>query len=113
MPTEDEDEETKNESCSDYEIKFYLSDDNGNVKGCEIVMDELLNSSELTGRVNIVVCWSDKNKMVEEYDQRLLRSPVEIYKPALFSKRPQESISLYKCLEAFLKEEPLGPEDMW
>ncbi|CAH1436150.1 unnamed protein product [Lactuca virosa] len=113
MPTEDEDEETKNESCSDYEIKFYLSDDNGNVKGCEIVMDELLNSSELTGRVNIVVCWSDKNKMVEEYDQRLLRSPAEIYKPALFSKRPQESISLYKCLEAFLKEEPLGPEDMW
>ncbi|KAI3723602.1 hypothetical protein L2E82_35331 [Cichorium intybus] len=109
--TEDEDEETKNVSCSDCEIKLYLTDDNGNVKGSEIVMDELINSTELTGRVNVLVCWSDK--MLEEYDQRLLSSPVEIYKPALFSKRPQESISLYKCLEAFLKEEPLGPEDMW
>jgi hypothetical protein len=28
-------------------------------------------------------------------------------------RMPQESVSLYKCLEAFLKEEPLGPEDMW
>ncbi|KAI4382209.1 hypothetical protein MLD38_008203 [Melastoma candidum] len=25
----------------------------------------------------------------------------------------RESISLYKCLETFLTEEPLGPEDMW
>jgi hypothetical protein len=26
-------------------------------------------------------------------------------------RMPQESVSLYKCLEAFLKEEPLGPVD--
>ncbi|KAJ9542934.1 hypothetical protein OSB04_029440 [Centaurea solstitialis] len=51
--------------------------------------------------------------MLEKYDQSLLGSPAEVYKPAFFSKRPQEAISLYKCLEAFLKEEPLGPEDMW
>ncbi|XP_024962612.1 ubiquitin carboxyl-terminal hydrolase 8 isoform X1 [Cynara cardunculus var. scolymus] len=98
-------------SRTDCEVQFYLTDDNGNVKGSEIVMDELLNSTELGGRLNILVCWSDK--MLELYDQSLLTSPAEVYKPALFSKRPQESISLYKCLEAFLKEEPLGPEDMW
>jgi len=37
----------------------------------------------------------------------------EVLKPQLYARRPQESVSLYKCLEAFLKEEPLGPEDMW
>ncbi|KAI3751801.1 hypothetical protein L2E82_22892 [Cichorium intybus] len=28
-------------------------------------------------------------------------------------KAKQESISLFSCLDAFLKEEPLGPDDMW
>ncbi|KAL4578562.1 hypothetical protein LXL04_014686 [Taraxacum kok-saghyz] len=115
-PTEEEEkeEETKSVSClEDEETKkfsCYLTDDSGHVKGSEIV-NELLDSTEFTGRVNVLVSWSDK--MLEEHDQRLLISPAEIYKPALLSKRPQESISLYKCLEAFLKEEPLGPEDMW
>ncbi|KAI3775974.1 hypothetical protein L1987_45734 [Smallanthus sonchifolius] len=116
MPSEDE--ERNNVVCpedtseaADCDVKFYLTDDNGNPKGSEIIMDDLLDSMELTGQVNVLVCWSDN--MLEYYDQRLLSSPAEVYKPALFSKRPQESISLYKCLEAFLKEEPLGPEDMW
>nr|XP_043634427.1 ubiquitin carboxyl-terminal hydrolase 8 [Erigeron canadensis] len=96
---------------ADCEVKFYLSDDNGNIKGSEIIMDELIDFTELPERLTILVSWSAK--MLENYDQYLLGSPCEVYKPALFSKRPQESISLYKCLEAFLKEEPLGPEDMW
>eukprot|EP00897_Mesotaenium_endlicherianum_P006759 jgi/Mesen1/6110/ME000310S05199 len=29
------------------------------------------------------------------------------------SKRPSDAVSLYTCLESFLKEEPLGPDDMW
>ncbi|KAL8211393.1 hypothetical protein R6Q57_005830 [Mikania cordata] len=113
-----EDEERNNVVCPEdtseapnFDVKFYLTNDNENVKGSEIIMDDLLDSTELTGQLNILVCWSDN--MLENYDQCLLASPAEVYKPALFSKRPQESISLYKCLEAFLKEEPLGPEDMW
>nr|GEX29515.1 ubiquitin carboxyl-terminal hydrolase 8 [Tanacetum cinerariifolium] len=97
-------------SHAECDVKFFLTDENGIVKGSEIVMDELLDSVDLTGQLHILVCWSDN--MLKKYDQRLLSSPAEVYKPALFSKRPQES-SLYKCLEAFLKEEPLGPEDMW
>lgn len=107
---EDSSEAADTNSRSDCQVQFYLTDDNGNVKGSEIVMDELLELGG-TGRLNILVCWSEN--MLEQYDQTLLSSPAEVYKPALFSKRPQESISLYKCLEAFLKEEPLGPEDMW
>lgn len=127
MPTEDEemknDEDTSEDaaadtvddkeiaSCPDYDVKFYFADDSGSVKGSDIIMDELVDFTERTRWLTILVCWSDK--MLEKYDQHLLGSPAEVYKPALFSKRPQESISLYKCLEAFLKEEPLGPEDMW
>ncbi|MFS8019362.1 putative ubiquitinyl hydrolase 1 [Helianthus anomalus] len=106
--TENHDNTATEDDALDCDVKFYLTDDNGNVKGSEIIMDVLLDS---TGQLNVVVCWSAN--MLEYYDQRLLSSPAEVYKPALFSKRPQESISLYKCLEAFLKEEPLGPEDMW
>ncbi|KAI3704209.1 hypothetical protein L1987_74424 [Smallanthus sonchifolius] len=118
LPLVASDEERNNVVCpedtseaADCDVKFYLTDDNGNAKGSEVFMDDLLDSMELTGQVNVLVCWSDN--MLEYYDQHLLSSPAEVYKPALFSKRPQESISLYRCLEAFLKEEPLGPEDMW
>ncbi|KAK9078083.1 hypothetical protein SSX86_002140 [Deinandra increscens subsp. villosa] len=116
MSTEDEERKNvawpeDNSEAANCDVMFYLTDDNGNVRGSEIIMDDLLDSTELTGQLNVLVCWSDK--MLEYYDQSLLSSPAEVYKPALFSKRPQESISLYKCLEAFLKEEPLGPEDMW
>lgn len=37
----------------------------------------------------------------------------EVFKSDFLAKKPQESVSLYKCLEAFLQEEPIGPEDMW
>ncbi|KAK7284765.1 hypothetical protein RJT34_19518 [Clitoria ternatea] len=59
----------------------------------------------------VIVLWSDK--VLKKYDTYLLDSLPEVFRPQLFTKRTQESISIYKCLEAFLKEEPLGPEDMW
>ncbi|KAI4386154.1 hypothetical protein MLD38_004113 [Melastoma candidum] len=43
----------------------------------------------------------------------ILLSLPETFKSGIVGKRAQESISLYKCLEAFLIDEPLGPEDMW
>ncbi|CDY16616.1 BnaC09g36570D [Brassica napus] len=48
---------------------------------------------------------------LDVYDTCLLSSLPEVSK--FGTKRPQETVSLYKCLEAFLKEEPLGPDDMW
>ncbi|KHN34173.1 Ubiquitin carboxyl-terminal hydrolase 8 [Glycine soja] len=47
----------------------------------------------------------------EFYLQGLERAKIIVNKP--LTQRMQESVSIYKCLEAFLKEEPLGPEDMW
>ncbi|GAV63880.1 UCH domain-containing protein, partial [Cephalotus follicularis] len=69
----------------------------------EIEMETEILISRLTKILEVRVSWSEK--MVEDYDTYLLDK--------FFTRRPKESISLYKCLEAFLKEEPLGPEDMW
>jgi len=38
----------------------------------------------------------------------------EVFKPGFMSKKTrQEAVNLFSCLDAFLKEEPLGPDDMW
>lgn len=95
----------------DMEFQFYLSDDKATFKGSEIVMNEPLQSTDISGRLNVLVSWSPK--MLEQYNTGLFSSLPEVFKSGFFAKRPQESVSLYKCLEAFLKEEPLGPEDMW
>ncbi|KAJ8559702.1 hypothetical protein K7X08_003760 [Anisodus acutangulus] len=95
----------------DMEFHFYLSDDKATVKCSEIVINEPLQSTEIPGRLNVLVNWSPK--MLEQYNTSLFSSLPEVFKSGFFGKRPQESVSLYKCLEAFLKEEPLGPEDLW
>ncbi|CAK7332065.1 unnamed protein product [Dovyalis caffra] len=99
------------ESPSDSELQFYLTDEKGTVKDENIVMNEPVSKIGAHGRFNVLVCWPEK--LTEQYDTSLLSSLPEVFKSAFFVKRPQESVSLYKCLEAFLKEEPLGPEDMW
>ncbi|CBI24406.3 unnamed protein product, partial [Vitis vinifera] len=62
-------------------------------------------------RLNLLVFWPEKK--IEQYDTHLISSLPEIFKSGFIARRPQESVSLYRCLEAFLKEEPLGPDDMW
>lgn len=92
------------------DFEFYLSAGQGfgNVK---ITLNESLPVTMLSRKLEVIVLWSDK--MLKKYDTDLLDSLPEVFKPQPFTKRTQESFSIYKCLEAFLKEEPLGPEDMW
>lgn len=103
----DTDKGTGGEAHLDSDFKFYLTDRK------EIEMNQLLVVSEMPtvpGReIPVVhVLWSDK--MINKYDTHLLNTL-----PAVLNFFPslEESVSLYKCLEAFQKEEPLGPEDMW
>ncbi|GMJ03788.1 ubiquitin-specific protease 8 [Hibiscus trionum] len=90
------------------DFKFYLVD---KMDPVEIMMNEPVPESRLTKQLDVSVHWPDK--MIEKYDTCLLSSLPEVFKPQLFTRRLQESISLYKCLEGFLQEEPLGPDDMW
>ncbi|KAF7851955.1 hypothetical protein BT93_L1664 [Corymbia citriodora subsp. variegata] len=77
----------------------------------KIMMSEPVVVPTTERSLRIYAFWPEK--MLEKYDACFLGSLPEIFKPQLFTRRPSESVSLYKCLEAFLKEEPLGPEDMW
>lgn len=98
-------------SPADAVLQFYLADDKGTIKESKIEMNEPVGVEGVSRRLNVLVCWPEKG--VQQYDTCLLSSLPEVFKSGISSRRPQESVSLYKCLEAFLKEEPLGPEDMW
>ncbi|XP_039070266.1 ubiquitin carboxyl-terminal hydrolase 8-like isoform X2 [Hibiscus syriacus] len=90
------------------DFKFYLVD---KMDPVEIKMNDPVQVSRFTKQLDVSVHWPDK--MIEKYDTCLLSSLPEVFKTQLFTRRPQESISLYRCLEGFLQEEPLGPDDMW
>ncbi|KAA8516826.1 hypothetical protein F0562_017356 [Nyssa sinensis] len=112
----DEDANSDNESQDNSQLAsdfhFHLMEAGGLFsKRSEIKMNEPIPISGFPRIINVLVSWPDK--MIELYDTCLLSSLPEICKSGLFTKKSQESVSLHKCLEAFLKEEPLGPEDMW
>ncbi|KAK2418567.1 ubiquitin carboxyl-terminal hydrolase [Trifolium repens] len=91
-----------------FEFHLMLS---GRLIDIKITSNEPLPVAMLPRKLELFVVWSDD--MLKKYDTNLLGSLPEVFKPQLFTKRTQESVSIYKCLEAFLREEPLGPEDMW
>ncbi|XP_057457577.1 ubiquitin carboxyl-terminal hydrolase 8 isoform X2 [Lotus japonicus] len=96
---------------SDEGMEFYMTDEKGTVKNSKILMNEPLAINEELKLLHVLVCWSEKQ--IKNYDTQLCSSLPEVFKSSFLAKRPQESASLYKCLEAFLQEEPLGPDDMW
>ncbi|KAL0904858.1 hypothetical protein M5K25_027016 [Dendrobium thyrsiflorum] len=56
--------------------------------------------------------WSDSEFNL--YDFSFLEDLPEIFKSVFMSKKTrQEAFTLFSCLETFMKEEPLGPDDMW
>ncbi|CAI8592805.1 unnamed protein product [Vicia faba] len=95
----------------DIGMEFFLTDDKGTVKNSKILMNEPFTINGELNLLHVLVCWSEKQ--TKKYDTQLCSSLPEVYKSGFLAKRPQEPVSLYKCLEAFLQEEPLGPEDMW
>ncbi|OIV99196.1 hypothetical protein TanjilG_19692 [Lupinus angustifolius] len=99
------------DSPSDGGMEFYITDEKGTVKDSKILLNEPLAINGELKLLHVLVDWSDKQ--IQQYDTRLFNSLPEVFKYSFFTKKPQEPVSLYKCLEAFLQEEPLGPDDMW
>ncbi|XP_042025033.1 ubiquitin carboxyl-terminal hydrolase 9-like isoform X1 [Salvia splendens] len=60
-----------------------------------------------------LVEWTEKEH--EIYSASYLQVLPEVHKSQIFANKSkqQEAVSLFSCLDAFLKEEPLGPDDMW
>lgn len=96
------------ENQSDFEFHLETTTPYTKIK---IEMEEPVDISNFAKPIKVLVTWQEK--MTEEYDISYLNQLPEVYKPVFMQQLAQDSVSLYKCVEAFLKEEPLGPEDMW
>ena len=62
--------------------------------------------------LRVTLCWTDIEHNL--YDISYLEDLPVVCKSGFTTKKTrQEAVSLFSCLDAFLKEEPLGPDDMW
>ncbi|XP_057511113.1 LOW QUALITY PROTEIN: ubiquitin carboxyl-terminal hydrolase 9-like [Actinidia eriantha] len=98
------------EEASRRELTFQLciTDDRGS--NCRpILKDSLIKPGQV---VKVILDWT--NKDYEFYDASYLKDLPEVHKTGITVKKTQqEAVSFFSCLDAFLKEEPLGPDDMW
>uniref|UniRef100_A0A5B7ASW6 Ubiquitin carboxyl-terminal hydrolase n=1 Tax=Davidia involucrata TaxID=16924 RepID=A0A5B7ASW6_DAVIN len=104
------DNNTELEEMSNRELSFqlYITDDRG--LNCRpIVKDSLIKPAKL---VKVILDWTDEEHGL--YDASYLKDLPEVHKTGITAKKTrQEAVSLFSCLDAFLKEEPLGLDDMW
>mgnify|MGYP002776923633 FL=1 len=90
-------------------FQFYLVEERFLGQDVLVELDKPLPSVFKSSRlIQVAVSWSDKAK--DQYNVDQLDAVADSYSRI---KQRQETASLYSCLEGFLKEEPLGLEDMW
>lgn len=103
-------ESTELEELSVNKLSFRLciTDDRG--LSCRpILRDTRIGFGQI---VKVMLDWTQRE--LDLYDASYLKGLPEVHKTGLTVKKTkQEAISLFSCLDAFLKEEPLGPDDMW
>ncbi|CAN6466306.1 unnamed protein product [Victoria cruziana] len=96
---------------SDEELSFdlLLTDDKGSARTLD---DDALKFLNRSTKIQVTMRWSNDNK--DLYDTSFLENLPDVFKSGFGMKKiRQEAVNLFSCLDAFLKEEPLGPDDMW
>ncbi|KAL5197971.1 hypothetical protein ABZP36_001483 [Zizania latifolia] len=93
------------------QFELYLTNGKGGVQQMRIEMNELDLLETTPTRLYISVYW--QQNALRQYGTSMLSCLPEIHKLELIPKGTEDYVALHGCLEAFLKEEPLGPEDMW
>lgn len=93
-------------------LPLLLVDDNNACIDLSMGEDKVVKLSPSSATVLVYIDWSQK--LMEKYDTHPLETLPEVLKYGPVTKKARtEPLSLYTCLEAFLREEPLVPEDMW
>ncbi|XP_021757775.1 ubiquitin carboxyl-terminal hydrolase 10-like [Chenopodium quinoa] len=93
---------------SDLPFQLTVTEDRLSSIGRQIDDDYVRSSSFL----RVTLHWTDN--VHELYDISYLEDFPEVCKSGFTAKKTrQEAVSLFSCMDAFLKEEPLGPDDMW
>ncbi|PIA50657.1 hypothetical protein AQUCO_01200104v1 [Aquilegia coerulea] len=93
-------------------LPLQLMDENDILVDLTTGEEKAIKLSSSTTSVLVFINWSQI--LLEKYDTQSLENLPEVLKFGPPTKKSRnEPISLYTCLEAFLREEPLVPEDMW
>ncbi|KAI9120269.1 hypothetical protein K1719_007302 [Acacia pycnantha] len=93
-------------------LPLQLVDDTNACIDLSMGEEKVVKLSPSSATVLVYVDWSQK--LLEKYDTQPLENLPEVLKYGPATKKARtEPLSLYTCLEAFLREEPLVPEDMW
>ncbi|KAJ9697584.1 hypothetical protein PVL29_009421 [Vitis rotundifolia] len=93
-------------------LPLQLVDENNACIDLSVGEEKPIKLSSSSMSILVFVDWS--NKFLEKYDTHYLENLPEVFKYGPVTKKARtEPLSLYTCLEAFLREEPLVPEDMW
>lgn len=115
-----------NEACKDFAVSdsdkeqiaaalklpLQLVDENNSRIDLSIGDERTIRLSSSSTSILVFIEWSQK--LLEKYDTHYLENLPEVLKYGPATKKARtEPLSLYTCLEAFLREEPLVPEDMW
>lgn len=92
------------------ELSFQLSLTDERISSCKpIQKDSILKPGK---NIKVLLDWTDE--VHELYDPSYIKDLPVVHKTGFTVKKTrQEAISLFSCLDAFLTEEPLGPDDMW
>lgn len=93
------------------QFEFYLTNGRDDVQHKRMEMNDLNLLETTPSRLHVDVHW--QHSVARQYNTSMLNNLPEIHKLELIPKGTEDSVALHGCLEAFLKEEPLGPEDMW
>lgn len=102
--------DTEIDNASDGQLSFriFLTDERG-LNYIPLQSEVSVSPGTIT---KVLVEWNEGEH--ETYDSSYLNDLPEVNKTSFSAKKTrQEAISLFSCLEAFLAEEPLGPDDMW
>ena len=104
-------ESTNSEAVALLKLPLQLVDESNACIDLSVGEDKPVRLSSSSTSILVYVDWSQK--LLDKYDTHYLENLPEVFNGPPNKKARTEPLSLYTCLEAFLREEPLVPEDMW
>ena len=93
-------------------LPLHMIDENNVYVDLTIGDEKTVRVPSSLSSMRVFIDWSMED--LQKYDTSYLENLPEVQKYGPAPKKTRsEPLSLYACLEAFLREEPLVPEDMW
>ncbi|XP_038701633.1 ubiquitin carboxyl-terminal hydrolase 5 isoform X1 [Tripterygium wilfordii] len=101
---------SKMETCSG--LPLQMVDENNACIDLSVEEEKAITLSKSSKFIVVYFDWSEK--LLGMFDMNYLENLPEVFRYGpVMKKARNEPLSLYTCLESFLREEPLVPDDMW